>query len=327
MAIATTREQFKQKCLRNLGAPVIEINIDDLQVEDRIDEALRYYIDYHYDGSEKVYLKYKLTAADFPTAVKTVDVVDGGTAYSNSDIVVFTNYGGDTGGANAAASIVTNGNGTITSVTMSNNGINYQQAPTVSITTSTGSNADLRAVLGGYLEIPENTFSIVNIFDMGGAFNINNLFSVPYQFYLNDLHTLTSTSMIPYYFAMTHIRLIEEMLVGKQPIRFNRHKNRAYIDMNWQRLDAGNYIVLEGYEKLDPDQYPDVWNDRWLEKYCTALIKRQWGGILSKYPNIPMISGVTFNGEQIYNEATTEIALMEQEMISSYSLPVHDMVS
>jgi len=324
MAIARTRETFKQKCLRNLGAPVIEINIDDDQVEDRVDEALRYYADYHFDGSEKVYVKHMLTAADFPTAVKTVDIADGGTLYSNTDTIVFT--ANDLVGSNAAATLVTDANGTITSITMTNNGVLYQVPPTATVTTSTGSGADLRPQLGGYLDIPENTISIVNLFDVGGAFNINNLFSVPYQFYLNDLHTLTSTSMVPYYMARTHINLIEEMLVGKQPLRFNRHKNRAYIDMNWQRLGVGNYLVLEGYEKIDPTQFPDVWNDRWLERYCTALIKRQWGGILTKFTQMPMAGGMMFNGDKIYDDAVAEIALLETEMINSYSLPVGDMI-
>ena len=52
MAIPATRKEFKDYCLRRLGSPVIDINVDDQQVEDRIDEALLYYRDYHYDGTE-----------------------------------------------------------------------------------------------------------------------------------------------------------------------------------------------------------------------------------------------------------------------------------
>jgi hypothetical protein len=64
MATPTTKDQFKEYCLRALGKPVIEINVDDDQVDDRIDDALKYYWDYHFDGSEKTYYKYQITDAD-----------------------------------------------------------------------------------------------------------------------------------------------------------------------------------------------------------------------------------------------------------------------
>lgn len=64
MAFPTSRAQFRENCLRKLGKPVIEINVDDDQVEDRIDEALQYYWDYHFDGSEKVYYKHQITEQD-----------------------------------------------------------------------------------------------------------------------------------------------------------------------------------------------------------------------------------------------------------------------
>jgi len=64
MANPSTRETLKQYALRTLGKPVIEINVDDDQLEDRIDEALQYFAQYHYDGIVRTYLKYKLTAAD-----------------------------------------------------------------------------------------------------------------------------------------------------------------------------------------------------------------------------------------------------------------------
>lgn len=60
----TTREGLKQYCLRELGKPVVEINAADEQLEDRIDEALEYWRQYHYDGVEKLYLKYQVTATD-----------------------------------------------------------------------------------------------------------------------------------------------------------------------------------------------------------------------------------------------------------------------
>lgn len=243
MAIPTTRAQFKEYCLRTLGKPVIEINVDDDQVEDRIDEALKYYADYHFDGSEKIYYKYLVTDQDKANK---------------------------------------------------------------------------------YITMPENILGVVNIFDVGGTLNTNNLFNIRYQIALNDLYTLTSVSMVPYYMAMQHIQFLEYMLVGKQPLRYNRHMNRLYIDMDWDKIDTANYLIVEAYQVVDPATYSDVWGDRWLARYCTQLIKKQWGNNIKKYNGMQMPGGLRFNGQQIYDEALDELTKLEREMIISYSLPVTD---
>jgi hypothetical protein len=245
MAIPQSKTDFKNYCLRKLGAPVIEINVDDDQVDDRVDEAIRFYWDYHFDGSEKVYYKYQITQID------------------------------------------------------KNN---------------------------KYITMPDNIIGVVNIFPVGQALNTNNLFNIRYQIALNDLYTLTSVSMVPYYMAMTHIQFLEQMLVGKQPIRYNRHNNRLYIDMDWDRFNVGDYLVVEAYNIVDPDVYTKAWSDRWLLRYGACLIKQQWGNNLKKFDGMKMPGGLTFNGQKIYNEATQEKLELEKEMIYSYSLPVTDMI-
>lgn len=245
MALPITRDGFKQYCLRSLGAPVIEINVDDDQVEDRIDEALSYYADYHFDGSSKIYFKYQITAQN---------------------------------------------------------------------------------KIDRYVPVPENVIGVINLFPIGQALNTNNLFNIRYQIALNDLYTLTSVSMVPYYMALTHVQFLEQMLVGQQPIRYNRHMNRLYIDMDWNIINEGDYIIAEAYEVVDPTVYQDVWKDRWLLRYATCLIKQQWGNNLKKFQGIQMPGGITFNGQQIYDEATLERRELEQEMTLSYSLPVTDMI-
>ena len=65
----------------------------------------------------------------------------------------------------------------------------------------------------------------------------------------------------------------------------------------------------------------DVWNDRFLRKYTTALIKRQWGANLKKFAGIQMPGGVTLNGQVIYDEAIQEIEKMEEEIYMMGSLP------
>jgi len=246
MAVPTTRDEFKAYCLRKLGSPVIEINVDDDQVEDRIDEALRYYWDYHFDGTEKIYYKHLITETD---------------------------------------------------------------------------------KINKYIPLPENIIGAVRIFPIADTLvGSNDIFNIRYQIALNDLYSLTSVSMVPYYMTMEHIALLQELLVGQQPIRYNRHKDRLYVDMDWNRSLTTQYLVVEAYEVVDPEVYSDVYADRWLLNYATAKIKYQWGSNLTKYSGMQLPGGVQFNGERILEDAAQEITKMEQEMISSYSLPVADMI-
>lgn len=246
MTKPTDRESFKQYCLRALGAPVIEINVADEQVDDRIDEALRYYWDYHFDGTEKIYYKHQISQEDKDNK---------------------------------------------------------------------------------YIVVPDNIIGAIRIFPLGFyASTQDNMFNVQYQIALNDLYTLTSYDMVPYYMMMQHLNVLQELLIGEKPIRYNRHQNKIYIDMNWELMAVGQYLIVEAYSVLDPDVYTDAWADRWLMKYATALIKRQWGNHLKLFGGMTMPGGITFNGQQIFDEATAEIAAMEQEMINTYSLPVSDMI-
>jgi len=229
-----TREEFKEYCLRALGKPVIKINIDDSQVEDRVQEALRLYWDYHFDGSDKTYFKHQVTAQN-----KT----------------------------------------------------------------------------DRYIELPENIIGAVKVFPIGGSFtSANNMFSYKYQFALNEMHHLLSQSLVPYYMSIQHINLIEELLVGMKPIRFNRHMNRLYIDMDWDLVADGDWIIVEAYEVADPELFPDVWSDRWLLEYATALIKRQWGVNLSKFTGVQMAGGVTYNADGILSDAEANITRLREEL-------------
>ena len=245
MALPTNKAEFKQYCYRQLGAPVVEINVDDDQAEDRIDEALRYFYDYHFDGSEKIFYKHQVTAEDKENK---------------------------------------------------------------------------------YIIIPENIIGVINLFDLGSALGTNNLFNIRYQIALNDLYTLTSVSMTPYYMAMQHIQFLEYLLVGRQPIRYNRHTNKLYLDMDWDRVSIDQFIIVEAYEVIDPVTYADAWSDRWLLRYASCLIKQQWGANLKKFDGMKMPGGLTFNGQKIYEEATQERQTLENEMIYTYSLPAQDMI-
>jgi hypothetical protein len=239
------RANFASYCLRRLGAPVIDINVDPDQVNDRIDDALKFYYDYHFEGAEKTFYKYVISQTDIDNE---------------------------------------------------------------------------------YIPVPDNIIGVVNIFDLGDYIATNNIFNIRYQIALNDLYTLTYQSMVPYYMAFQQLQLLEQILVGKQPIRYNRHMGKLYIDTDWTKITVGSYIVAEAYMVVDPDVFTSAWDDRWLQKYATALIKQQWGANLSKFTGMQLPGGVQFNGEKIYNDATAEIEKMENDVIIGYSLPVTDMI-
>ena len=240
----TTRETLKQYCLRALGKPVIEINVEDDQVEDRIDEALQYFAQYHYDGVERMYLKYQITADDITRAK------------SNETLSTVT----DTADSTVTASF------------------------------SEGKN---------YIPMPSSVVSVTRLFDFTDKANLN-LFDVRYQLRLNDLYDFSSTSIIHYDMTLRHLDMLDHILVGERPIRFNQHKNRLYIDMDWSNdVDAGDFIIIECYRKLDPSTFTDIFDDIFLKKYLIQLIKKQWGTNLSKFQGVAMLGGVTMNGEQI----------------------------
>jgi hypothetical protein len=241
------RNTFKEFCLRSLGKPVIEINVDDDQLDDRVDEAIQYYWDYHFDGTEMVYYKHQIQQQD---------------------------------------------------------------------------------ITNKFIFMPENIIGAVEVFSISDpSIHADSLFNIRYQIALNDMYSLTSVSMIPYYMVMEHLALVTEFLVGKQPIRYNRISNKLYVDMDWNMAVVGLYFVIRAYQVVDPAEYPLMWRERWLQRYATALIKRQWGTNLKKFDGIALIGGATFNGQKIYDEAIIEIAKMEQEMITSFSLPVMDFVA
>jgi len=264
MATPSTRETLKQYCLRNLGKPVIDINVDDDQVEDRIDEALQYFAQYHVDGVERMYLKYLVTADDI-TRMTT----------------------------DASESVTEN-----------------------SITT-TYKRAD------NFLVVPSSVVSVVNVFPLSDRANLN-MFDVRYQLRLNDLYDFSSTSIVHYEMTMRHLDFLDHILVGEKPMRFNQLSNRLYIDMDWGTdITAGEYLIFEVYRKVDPDTYTDLYDDLYLKRYVTALIKRQWGQNLSKFSGTAMLGGVTLNGPELFSSAIDEQQRLEEEIRLNYEEPPH----
>jgi len=236
MAQPTTREEFKDWILRKLGAPVIQINVADEQVDDRIDEAIDFWRDYHYNGSQLVYLKHQITQDDIDN---------------------------------------------------------------------------------GYITLPSQLLGISGIFNLNTSISTGSgIFNVQYQFVLNNLEDITGYNITNYYMAMQHMEFLQEMLVGKPMIRYNKHVNKLFIDGS-TAMTVGNYIIIEAYDVIDSDTYSDVWTDRWLQNYSSALVREQWGLNLTKFSGMQLVGGVAFNGEQILAEAREDRMRMEEEAVTS----------
>ena len=272
MAIPTSKSTFKSYCLRALGSGVIDINVSDDQADDRIDEALQYFSQYHYDGIEKMYLKHLITAED--AARGTANITSTGTDTADS---------------------------------------------TITDTFLEGSN---------FIPMPSAVVSVIQVWPFSGIGGGSSMFDVRYQLRLNDLYDLSSTSIVEYQMAMGNLDLLEHILVGEKPIRFNQHQNRLYIDGDWSNdfVAGEDYIIVECYRKIDPATFTDIFDDIFLKRYATALIKQQWGANLSKFSGVTMLGGVTMNGESIYSQAQEEINKLEEQIQLTFELPVNYMI-
>lgn len=242
MAIVTSRDELKDYCLRRLGAPVIQINVDDDQLEDRIDDSLEKFHQYHYEAQELYYWKHTITQEDMDNR---------------------------------------------------------------------------------YLIVHPDIIGITRIFPLSDTLTKSNMFDLRYQMRLHELYDFTSTSYVNFSITMTHLRDLELMFTGEIPIRYQRYTKRLYIDTIWgsQYLDIGTTVVAEGYQKIDPEIYEDVWNDLFIKNYTTALFKKQWGENLSKFKNVPLPGGIVLNGGELKQEAIEEIAQLEKQLDAEFTIP------
>ena len=241
MAKPTTRATLQDYCLRNLGAPVIEINVDEDQLEDRTDEALQFYQEYHSDGVIREYLKHELTATD---------------------------------------------------------------------------------ITNNYITVADSVTNVVRMLKITGTTG-SSLFDMGYHMRLNDVFMLqgAAAQIQTYEQRLQNLSLIEHTLNSKEHLRFSRHMNRVHMDEGYGDLKAGEFIVLEVMSIIDPGTYADVFNDLYLKKYLTALIKRQWGANLMKFQDFQLPGGITLNGRQIYEDAIEEIQGLEEECRLIWAMP------
>ena len=335
MAIPNSKTTLKSWCKRRLGYPVIDINVDDDQIDDRIDEALQYFYTFQYNGMQRVYLKHKVTQAD-------VDRSEVDETYSATDSNAITSTLGVA--VSATDTTITLADATdfpeTGTITISTDGTNAAETFTVTAkvgnvltcsaatlphlinTTVTSVNTITWSKSQAYLPMPDAVQSVLRVLPFSDRGNLN-MFDVRYQLRLNDLYDFSSESVIHYQMTMMHLDFLDMILIGEKPIQFNVHQNRLYINMDWgDDIEVGEYIIMECYRKLDPTVWTDIYDDLWLKKYSTALIKKQWGQNLSKFSGVTMLGGVTMNGETLFTQALEEINLLEEQSRTTWEEPL-----
>ena len=278
MAQPSSRQELIDYCKRKLGAPVLEINVADEQIEDLVDDAIQFFQERHFDGVYPTFLKYQITEDDI----------------------------------NRGRSQPTSGVG-ISTITVDHN---------VGLTTQFNFYEG-----GNYLQIPPSVIGVNKIFHFDGTNTItNNMFSVKYQLFLNDIYYWGSTELLTYAMVKTYLEDIEFLLTTQKQIRFNKRQDRLYLDIDWGSVTAGTYLIIDCYRTLDPSDYSRVWNDSFLKMYLTALIKKQWGQNLMKFQGVKLPGGVELNGRQIYDDAQKELDVIMERMSNTYELPPLDMI-
>ena len=279
MAQPASRSDLINYCKRQLGAPVLEINIADEQVDDLVDDALQYFHERHFDGVVQTYLKYKITQDD----------IDRGRAR----------------GGNSTAGIVT---------TTASSDIDG-----ASVTFSYEENSN-------YIQVPPSIIGINKIFRFDNSTISGGMFSLKYQLFLNDLYFFNSMEMLSYAMTKTYLSDIDFLLNTEKQIRFNQRQDRLYLDVDWGNVEKDEYIVLDCWRLLNPNDFTRVYNDSFLKKYLTALMQRQWGQNLIKFQGVKLPGGIELNGRQIYDDAEKDLEIIREQMSNTYELPPLDMI-
>ena len=320
MAAPNSKATLVDHCLRSLGAPVIEINVDDDQIDDRIDEALQFYQNYHMDGVERVFLKHKVTNSEL-----IFQAVTTGTFVEKETI---------TGGTSGATAIIKSvpSNSTLRYNLLGDSNVPFQAGETVTGGTSgaTGVISSSGGIVKGDIEnrfipVPSLVQNVVQVIPIRDSVSTSDMFDIRYQIHLNDLYSLGFMgSLAEYVMSMQYLDMLDNVIDSdEKQVNFDMHKNQLDVFMNWSdEVEVGDFLVVECYRIIDPDTYTDVYNDYFLKRYATALIKRQWGQNLLKFEGMVMPGGVTFNGRQLYDDANEEITRLEEEARLNWEQPV-----
>jgi len=269
------RGQLINYGLRQLGAPILEINIDDDQLHDAASDTIQIYQERHYDGIERMYLKYKITQDD----------VDRGTAKGTGGVGIVTT-----------------------------SGISTNTATTVSSEFYETSN---------FLAVPDNILGVNRIFKFDTSSISGGMFSIKYQLFLNDLYYFNSVNLLQYAMTKTYLEDIDHLLTTEKQIRFNLRQDKLYLDIDWGAEQVGDFIVIDCFRALDTEK---IYDDPFVKRYFTALIKKQWGANLLKFRGTKLPGGIELNGREIYDEGVKELQELRDRSAMDYEMPPLDFI-
>jgi hypothetical protein len=275
MAKPSSRSELITYCKRQLGEPVLQINIDTEQVNNVIDDAVQFFQENCYNGIERMYLKHKFTADDVTRFLGTDELTN-----------------------------------------------------TAAPDASTWENRK------NFIEVPDHVLGIQKVFGITSGFFGNEMWGFSNQYFLMDVFNISHGSSfanfdIAYYYQLKQYFETLDMVIGTGGMleyRFNKRQDRLYLDIDVRAIREDSYLIIDCYRALDPDEWSQTYNDMFMKRYATALMKKQWGQNLIKYNNVQLPGGLTLNGRQLYEDAIAEIGVLEGEVLSKYALPPLDMI-
>jgi hypothetical protein len=311
MAKPQTRAQFKDYCLRRLGFPVIQINVDEDQVEERIDDALQFFNDYFFDGTQKMFLKHQLTAEDIERrwiyVPDAVTFVTGVLSFddSNSSINMF----------DLRYQLRLHDLYDFTSVSYVSYEITMQHIRSLNLLFS-------GTPLFRFNQHQNKLCLYIKWHDMQpGEYVIVECYRKLNPDSLTLTGTLSGTAGSKVITGTNTI--FDQEVIENDFIRFSDGRNlqirkiKSPTELEMVYELQTNVTALTAIK----EGLSDVYDDRFLKRYTTALIKRQWGENLKKFGGITMPGGVTLNGKEIYDEAVEEIKQIEDDIYNFNSLP------
>ena len=277
MAVPTSRGQLINFGLRKLGYPVLEINLDTDQIHDALDDTLQLYQERHYNGIERMFLKYKITQDD----------IDRGKADGTTGVGIVTTTGIQTSNVTVTRNFYENSN---------------------------------------FLAVPDHVIGVNRIFKFDTSSISGGMFSIKYQLFLNDLYFFNSINLLQYSMTKTYLEDIDHLLTTEKQIRFNQRQDRLYLDIDWGAQQEGDFLVIDCFRALDPEEYKQVYNDPFVKRYFVALMKKQWGMNLIKFRGTKLPGGIELNGREIYDDGVRELEELRSRMMMDYETPPLDFI-
>jgi len=296
-----SREDLINWSLRALGHPMIQVNVTEEQLEDRLDDSLELFQEFNLEANERTYLRYQITEEDvynqwipidgsriigieklIPASHLMMGRVDD--AFSQLPFDIFT--------------------------MMMNNGVN--------------------GGIGGFAPIDLTSYVLFRQYASTIDLLLNTKHDIRYKRYSNRLYIDWNWGPKEFFESniLTELPDGEVLNENDDPndqenfnIQFESQLNGGY---QTTRPDArvGDFIILEAYKLLDPEEAKGIYNDRWLKEYYVQKVKYQWGQNISKFGVLALPGGVQLNGDTMKQGAQMEMEKMRQELSDFYYEPL-----